>query len=130
MPSLGRGARRLIPATQTMMTMNQPPNEFDQDRHRKVRYRLLGFSNAALLIAATNFVIWLVFLFPIYAATDGISNSGGMSFLLVFFIGTDVVGLGLAAIAMFKSRLRKTMANYGFVVNVAMIGLNLSILPY
>lgn len=95
-----------------------------------MHHRVLGFSNAALLIAAANFVIWVVFLFPVYAATDGASNSDGLRFLTVFFIVTDIVGLGLASTAIYKSKLRKTMANYGFIVNVAMIGLNLSVFPH
>jgi hypothetical protein len=110
--------------------MNQPIDEFEQDRPRQVKYRLVGFSNAALLLAACNFVIWLFVLFPIYAATEGASSSEGLRFLIAVFILLDVVGLGLASVAMVKSRLRKTMANYGFELNMAMIGLNLSVFPF
>jgi hypothetical protein len=110
--------------------MNQPIDEFQETPPRHVKYRLLGFSNAALLLAACNLVVWLFILFPIYAATDGVSNSHGLRFLIVAFIVMDLVGLGLASVAMFKSKLRKTMANYGFVLNVAMIGLNLSVFPF
>lgn len=95
-----------------------------------MRHPMLGFSNAALLIAASNFAFWLVFLFPVYATTDGGSNSEGLRILILFFIGADFVGLAFAGTAIYKSKLRKTMANYGFIFNIAMIGLNLSVFPH
>ncbi|AMK75823.1 MULTISPECIES: hypothetical protein [Methylomonas] len=110
--------------------MNQPIDELQQTPPRRMKHRLLGYSNTALLLAACNLVIWIFLLFPIYAATDGVSNSDGLRFLITAFILMDLVGLGLASVAMFKSKLRKTMASYGFVLNIAMIGLNLSVFPF
>lgn len=110
--------------------MNQPIEDPQPSQPRLVRHRVIGFSNASLLIAAANFVFWIVLLLPLYAATEGSSNNDGLRFLIVFFIVTDLLGLSLASTAIYKSRLRKTMASYGFILNVAMIGLNLSIFPY
>lgn len=112
-------------------------SEFDNDLRprysRKKRRTSLRYSVLSLLLAGFNLLMWLLFLLPIYLVRDSsaVDSNGGPIFFLILFIVVNVIGAALASIGLIKSKRNKDVAIFGMIVNVMMIGLNLSLLtPY
>lgn len=104
-----------------------------QQRPGRVRRRSShGYSFSALIIAGFNLLVWLMLLLPASLISDSstVENGGGLNFVLIVFVATNLGALAMAAMALIKSRFKKAMAGYGLLANVVMVFLNLSLFMY